>query len=357
MGLSSAISEIAYQSIKTNLSSGDSIQDIAAGLDHVLMLSRAGAVYTASPSQSGNARGQLGLSQWSYESNGHLLNAFPVTGFKKSSKSVAIAAGDHHSIVLDEDGEVFTFGSNNHGQLAFEFGSSDTTDVSTPTMVSVASLYPRNYAVRCLSIAGGGKNTYMVVQHQQYGKAHPSIDIWAAGMGQFGQLGNNTWNHYQAKPVRVKVISGLAEWDEKENKVSPIGVHTLSVGGTHTICCLDNYSKVDADATTGASRSSFHDVNYGRDVFVWGGNDSYQIGANGKRNNRPMPEYISPMEQSATELAVKSGWDEEGHKRFQLTPSKVIEVTNSKGKRVRRNVEQAIIAGDRVSACYSKLVE
>lgn len=224
-------------------------------------------------------------------------------------------------------------------------------------MVSVSGLYPRNYAVRCLQIAGGGKNTYMVIENHAYGKPYPSIDIWASGMGQFGQLGNNTWNHYQSKPVKVKVISGLAEWDEVENKVSPIGVHSLSVGSTHTICCLDNYSKVDADAATGSSRSAFHDINYGRDVFVWGGNDSYQIGANGKRNNRPMPEYISPMEQSATELAVKSGWEEEGHKRFQLTPSKVIEVRTSDGKRVKRNVEQAIIAGDKVSACYSKLVE
>lgn len=357
LGLSSAMSEISYQRIKTDLGKYDSIQDIAAGLDHVLMLSKAGVVCTASKSPTGNARGQLGLSQWSPPSEGHWIPLYTLTGFKKNSKAIAIAAGDHHSIVLDEDGEVFTFGSNNHGQLAFEFNSSDRADVSTPTMVSVTSLYPRNCAVRCLRIAGGGKNTYMVVQHQQYGKPYPSIDIWAAGMGQFGQLGNNTWNHYQAKPVRVKVISGLAEWDEQENKVSPIGVHSLSVGGTHTVCCLDNYSKVDADAATGSSRSSFHDVNYGRDVFVWGGNDSYQIGANGKRNNRPMPEYISPMEQSATELAVKSGWEEEGHKRFQLTPSKVIEVTDSRGRRVKRNVEQAIIAGDRISACYSKLVE
>lgn len=359
MGLSSGQSQISYRQLRSDLSKGDKIVDIAAGLDHLLLLSKHGNVYTAASSQLGNARGQLGVKDYVHDTTAQESSwSLPVTGFKKNSKITAIAAGDHHSIVLDEDGEVFTFGANAHGQLAFDFNSSDTSDVSTPTVVSVSGLYPRNYAVRCLKIAGGGKNTYMVVENQQYGKPFPSIDIWAAGMGQFGQLGNNTWNHYQSKPVRVKVISGLAEWNEVDNKVSPIGVHSLSVGSTHTICCLDNYSKVDADASMGKSRSSFHEVNYGRDVFAWGQNDSYQIGAgSGKRNNRSMPEYIAPMEQSATDLAVKSGWEEEGHKRFQLTPSKVIEITDSKGRRVKRNVEQAIIAGDKVSACYMKLVE
>lgn len=358
MGLSSGQSDISYRRLRSDLEKGDKIDDLAAGLEHVVLLSKQGYIFSAATTATGNSRGQLGISNWSFAGADAVeIQSSPVTGFKKNARATAIAAGDHHSIVLDEDGEVFTFGANAHGQLAFDFNSSDTSDVSTPTIVSVAGLYPRNYLVRCLKIAGGGKNTYMVVENQQYGKPYPSIDIWAAGMGQFGQLGNNTWNHYQSKPVRVKVISGLAEWNEADNRVSPIGVHSLSVGSTHTICCLDNYSKVDADATRGTSRSSFHEVNYGRDVFAWGQNDAYQIGAGGKRNNRAMPEYISPMEQSATDLAVKSGWEEEGHKRFQLTPSKVIEITDSRGKRVKRNVEQAIIAGDKVSACYMRLVE
>lgn len=356
MGLYSGTAEVSYRLLKSSLPKGDKIVDIASGLEHVLMLSAQGNVYTAASSQFGNARGQLGVKDYLYDTTSQ--ETLPITGFKKNSKITAIAAGDHHSIVLDEDGEVFTFGANAHGQLAFDFNSSDTSDVSTPTVVSVSGLYPRNYAVRCLKIAGGGKNTYMVVENQQYGKPYPSIDIWAAGMGQFGQLGNNTWNHYQSKPVRVKVISALSEWNEAENQVSPIGVHSLSVGSTHAICCLDNYSKVDADASMGKSRTAFHEVNYGRDVFAWGQNDCYQIGSGGgRRNNRSMPEYIAPMEQSATDLAVKSGWEEEGHKRFQLTPRKLIEITDSKGKRVKKNVEQAIIAGDKISACYMKLVE
>ncbi|RYE98213.1 MAG: hypothetical protein EOO77_37640, partial [Oxalobacteraceae bacterium] len=267
MGLSSAEASISYSIVKSDLSKGDKIVDIAAGLDHLLLLSQAGSIFSASMSQKGNARGQLGLPNWSTSQDGHVINASLITGFKQSSKATAIAAGDHHSIVLDSDGEVFTFGANAHGQLAFDFNAADTSDVAVPTMVSVSGLYPRNYAVRCLKIAGGGKNTYMVIENQQYGKPYPVIDIWAAGMGQFGQLGNNTWNHYQSKPVRVKVISGLTEWDEAAGRVCPIGVHSLSVGSTHAVCCLDNYSRVDAART-----DSFHDVNYGRDVFVWGGN-------------------------------------------------------------------------------------
>lgn len=352
LGLMSNTATISYKVVKSPLSKGDKICDIAAGKDHVLLLSRNGSVLSASQSPRGNERGQMGIPSLPSPAEDSEISATQISGLR-NARAIAIACGEHHSVVLDADGEVFSFGSNAHGQLAFDFNA-ETSNVNTPTMVSVASLYPRNYSVKCLKIAAGGKNTYMVVQNQQYDKPNSAkIDIWASGMGQFGQLGNNTWNHYQAKPVKLKVISGLTEWDEANNTVCPIGVHTLSVGSIHTVCCLDNYSKVDAEAAS--SRSSFHDVNYGRDVFVWGGNADFQIG-NGKRNNRPMPEYIAPMETSATEMAVKSGWEEEGHKRFQLTPQKEIMVKTAQGSRVKRNVEQAIIAGEKVSCCYMKVV-
>lgn len=161
-GLSSAPADISYKTILSDLTQGDSIKEIAAGLDHLVLLSQFGTVFTAAPSIRGNVKGQLGITNWQASSDEKTIRSGEVTGFKKNSKSIAIAAGDHHSVVLDEDGEVFTFGSNAHGQLAFDFNA-ESSDVSTPTMVSVASLYPRNYAVKCLKIAAGGKNTYMVI--------------------------------------------------------------------------------------------------------------------------------------------------------------------------------------------------
>lgn len=61
------------------------------------------------------------------------------------------------------------------------------------------------------------------------------------------------------------------------------------------------------------------------------------------------------MEGFAAELALKSGWEEEGHKRFQLTPAKEINIVDINGNQSRKNVEQALVAGKGISACYSRL--
>lgn len=261
-------SQISYHTITPSLASGETFSEIAAGLDHVLLLTNRGRVFSSTPNNRGNERGQMGLLDLTHETVApqNEYKAFEIEGLSRI-KATKIAAGEHHSIAMSSEGEVFSFGANQYGQLGFDFGP-DSNNVASPTMVGVQSLYPRNYRVKCQHIAAGGKNSYMVIENSQYGKPNSSrIDVWAVGMGQFGQLGNNTWNHYQSKPVKVRTISGLSEWSEAENKVVPIDVYMLSVGGSHTICCLDNYSHVAAEAST--DRYSKHDVNYGRDVFVW----------------------------------------------------------------------------------------
>jgi alpha-tubulin suppressor-like RCC1 family protein len=352
-GLSSNQASISYSRVRTNDQA--SFSDIAAGNEHLLLLSKTGSVYACSSSTKGNARGQMGQRDWRYEPESNALEAVKIEGFNNAT-ATAIAAGDQHSAVI-AGGEVYTFGANTYGQLAFNFNA-ESTDVVTPTSVMVNALYPRNLQAKCLSIAAGGRNTYMVIQSEEPGKPDSRrVDIWCSGTSQFGQLGNNTWNHYQSKPVKVKQISGLTEWDEVNNCVLPIGVYKLSVGSTHVICALDNVAKVDADPS--ASRKAFDTINYGRDCLCWGSSSDYQLGS-GKRASAPLPIYISPLESAAEKLALKSGWEEiidEGHKRFHLTPAKVIEVTLANGKRAKRNVEQMIVAGHLTSACYSRLVE
>ena len=346
-GLSTSPSTISYRRVRGK----DTFTDIATGKDHLVLLSGQGQVFTAATTVRGNSRGQMGLhGHTAQDVDACDIEAHLVLGFK-NAPAVSIAAGEHHSVVLDSDGEVFTFGANGHGQLGFEF-QAESQDVSTPTSVAVSQLYARNFAVRCRSIAAGGKNTFMVIEATEYGRTDSTkVDIWACGTGLQGQLGNNTWNHHQSRPVKVRSISGLREWDEVNHRPIPIGVHSLSVGNTHVVAVLDNVAYV------GAETDDFHDVNWGRDVFLWGGNADYQMGT-GKRNNRATPEYIQPMESRAETMAVRSGWQPESgdHKRFQLTPAKVITVKTADGHSKKMNVEQAVVAGDKVTACYARLV-
>jgi len=50
------------------------------------------------------------------------FSPLPVTAFSGTSKlrAKAIGAGDHHSVVLSQDGRVFTFGASSNGRLGKE---------------------------------------------------------------------------------------------------------------------------------------------------------------------------------------------------------------------------------------------
>ncbi|KAG9318537.1 hypothetical protein JVU11DRAFT_628 [Chiua virens] len=103
------------------------------------------------------------------------------------------------------------------------------------------------------------------------------IDILSCGNGQWGGLGNNTFSTFQGNPVRVKNISGLREFDEREQKLSPIIPHTISVSPTgHVLLSLDTQSRGGPGGL-------------GRDVVAWGLNHDYQLGT-GRRSslNAPM---------------------------------------------------------------------
>ncbi|KAM3450002.1 hypothetical protein MY3296_006463 [Beauveria thailandica] len=73
-----------------------------------------------------------------------------------------IAAGDHHSAVLDKTGRIFAFGDNTFGQLGF---ASDGEPVNyTPDTIAVNQLYAKSGLVaNVTSIAAGGVNTYFTV--------------------------------------------------------------------------------------------------------------------------------------------------------------------------------------------------
>ena len=79
----------------------------------------------------------------------------------------------------------------------------------------------------------------------------------------WGQLGNGVWNQIQHKPVRVKTIQGLVEWNEHLRRRVNIDVKYLSVGENHVAAVLDN------DVSGGIG---------GRDVYMWGCGEAYQLG-------------------------------------------------------------------------------
>ncbi|GAA94139.1 hypothetical protein E5Q_00787 [Mixia osmundae IAM 14324] len=384
------------------LASGENIVTVSSGSDHVLALTTAGRAFAVPASSRGNSNGQLGVRavqlftttrktdqpgdmpppqqiqmipdgfdvefDKSYDrllgdSIGKLAN-YNAEAIKTSDKSdsaqadirfctvlhelpslrgVAIdqlVAGARHSVAKTKEGRILTWGANSYGQLGLGPQMAFPT-IPTPTELPLTKSFPASVAVKCDKVAAGGDTTYLVVTRNEIRTGNVSIEVLACGNGRFGQIGNAAWAH-QGSPTKVKTISGLLEWSDHHQSIAPIAVHDLSVSSTHCAITLDN-AVVQ------------HDAKFGRDVFVWGHNESYQLGT-GKRSNLAVPQHLPPLPypnpakiSNAPESALSSGTPSPmAHHRLQLATATKVEG--------RKMVEEAIVAGHGSTAVYWRIV-
>lgn len=140
----------------------------------------------------------------------------------------------------------------------------------------------------------------------------------------------------QDTPIKMKALSGLFEFDEHTQKVSPIRLRDISVGTTHAATVMDNHAQIQSGSTKALEATD----DWGYDALWWGGNEHFQLGT-GKRSNLPRPTYINappgPEEKNGKQEA-----------RLQIMP-------RHKGKVGNRTVsmEQRVECGRHVSAIYS----
>lgn len=342
-------SPISYRKITIpNLNWGEKVVDVRSGQEHCLLLTSSGKLYSAaSATTSFPSKGQLGVP-------GLTGNSQPTGSFDqphevstlKGFEITKIAAGDYHSLAVDKQGRLFSFGDNSSGQLGFDL-SQESPTIDAPSLVAIDKLYKgTNQIPTVTSIAAGGSNTFFTVdalrvagqrEVDPIGIGRITADTWASGQGITGSLGGGRWTHMQGTPTKIKALSGLFEYDETNNTTIPIRLSRISAGQTHVSAVMNNVTHVGANHNT-----SENDTNWGADALFWGGNEFYQLGT-GKRNNQNTPLYIPPMDMQAE----KNMGRREEH-RFQITPRHKVKVG---GRNV--SVEQRIECGRGVTAVYS----
>lgn len=352
----SSRSKVSYRLIQPkDMSWGEKVSSISSGLEHLLLLTSSGRVFSAaSSSEAFPSRGEMGIPglSWTTRPPGPYDQPHEVTTLK-GFEIAAVAAGDYHSLVLDKEGRAFAFGDNTSGQLGFD-PSSESPYIDAPSLLPISRLYSgSNLSPRVTSVSAGGANSYFTIDAASIARpgATPSpstsigritADTWACGQGILGTLGTGRWTHVQGTPTKIKALSGLFEYDESNNTVIPIRLKRLSVGSTHASATMDNVTHVAAG--TSSATDSRNDTNWGADVVWWGGNEFYQLGM-GKRNNVAVPGYIAPLDSGAEKERVKR---KEEH-RFQITPRR--DGVRVGGRRV--SMEQRVECGRMVSAVYS----
>src|SRR5690606_6496950 len=132
--------------------------DVHGGREHVIALDESGAVYTWGSNQHGQiGQGTLG---------GLVSSPQPVAGL---SNVVTVTTGHYHSLALLADGSLRSWGMNAAGQLG------DGTQVRRTSPVSVTG------GNSFIGIAAGRNMSYAIREDGT---------LWAWGLNSEGQLGN-----------------------------------------------------------------------------------------------------------------------------------------------------------------------
>ncbi|KAL2131007.1 hypothetical protein VTI74DRAFT_5666 [Chaetomium olivicolor] len=347
-------SSISYRALKpAGLGWGEKVVDIKSGLEHCLLLTSKGRVFSAaSSSEEFPSRGQMGIPglTWQTRPAGPYDQPHEVTALRGRNIK-EIATGDFHSLALDSEGRVFSFGDNTTGQLGLDQDLA-ATYVDTPSPLPISKLYSgTDLLPKVTSIAAGGQNSFFTVDATKPHSQLPNelgrtvADTWVCGSGIHGSLGTGKWTHISPTPTKIKALSNLSEYDEATNRIIPIRLSRLAVGSTHACAVLDNLTHLTASGSTSQT-----DTNFGADALWWGGNEHYQLGT-GKRNNVNVPVYIGPLDGGKADAEL--GRKGEVH-RLQLTPRTTVRLGEEGGKKGRAvSVEQRVECGRYVTAVYS----
>jgi alpha-tubulin suppressor-like RCC1 family protein len=261
---------------------------LAAGFKHSLALDVNGAVW----SWGDNAYGQLGV--------GSTTDKKKATQISGLTDVVAISAGYYHSLALKADGTVWAWGYNNKGQL----GINSNTNKDAPVQV-LGGDQDGTYLTDIVAIAAG--NYFgLAVDKDGY--------VWAWGDNSAGQLGNGSTTTTKT-PVKVDDISGVIAvsagslnslaldvngdvfaWGD--NAYGQIGVGT-TVDKTAPVQ-VDDINDIVSIAA-GAAHSLA--IDQSGDLYVWGYNNKGQLGL-GSTTNYKTPEKVDDVDGSSLFIAA-----------------------------------------------------
>ncbi len=182
-----------YVTTPTKIPFPDKARDVAANMQHSLVVLENGDVYSFGHS----GYGKLGI----LDPPGRTTFDTPQK-IEQIGSALAVATGVLHSMVLLENGNLYTFGRNDFGEL----GLGDTEDRSFPTRVEALS------GVSLIVDASYGNHSLALLE---------SGELYSFGRGDWGQLGHGD-NEHKYTPTRVEAFQGS-------------NVLSLAAGGSHSL--------------------------------------------------------------------------------------------------------------------------
>ncbi|KAK5927900.1 hypothetical protein CgunFtcFv8_013009 [Champsocephalus gunnari] len=230
LGVGKAVSHSADLLVVESLK--DPVVSVAAGLRHSLAVTVSGCVYQWGTGLCSHAKRALSPRPVPP----HLSSTVPslVPGLDQKNVNM-VTAGLAHCVCLTEDGDLFLWGSNKHGQL-----TSTEPFLSSPTLVKRSLLGGEKVVLVCSGW------THIVAQTE-------SRRVYTWGRGDYGQLGRQTCHHAERQmtgpsagsgntvvslPAEVKVLCGATQIAcGSEHNLAILGGRLLSWGwNEHGMC-------------------------------------------------------------------------------------------------------------------------
>lgn len=163
-------------SLKSKPGDAEKFVDVAAGNDHVVVLTTHGNIYTWGVGE----RGQLGRKVLERHKITATTPERVVLG-TRTNRAVAVGAGNYASFAVDVNGDVWGWGANSTGQTGTGFVNHATdSEVHIPKKVLGLGAEELGDGERVVQIAGGDDHTLFLTSHGR---------VFACGLSIGGQLG------------------------------------------------------------------------------------------------------------------------------------------------------------------------
>ena len=191
---------ICISDISTNLIN---IKEISAGHNYTVAIDENGKVYAWGDNDSGE------LGDGTTEDSRVPICISDISTNLINIKE--ISAGQSHTVAIDEDGKVYTWGANWDGRL----GDGTTTDSNIPICIS-------DISTNLVNIEAISAGIFHTVAIDEEGKVY----TWGHNYG--GQLGDGTTTDSNI-PICISDISGNELYNQKALKISANGYWTIII--------------------------------------------------------------------------------------------------------------------------------
>lgn len=337
------------------------VSDIASGKQHLVLLSQSGQVFTCATGlkRAHESLGQFGLTDFTQFDKPPLPNKVheiiflnKYKGTDKSGKESVVhrkfdkvAAGDFHSLALDNAGGLWSFGLNRYGAVGKPVTYNSEIIPFPSKMDSFGAYFNKTELPRCIDMASAGgtcfatftsSDVYELFKKSWEQAGNASFDVkklakdtknlflFSWGYGLKGELGVGHYMHGVADPQPLRHLMDMKDYNEKTNRMESIGVRKWCCGNNHIFVVLNN-----------------------DDVLCWGDNEFGQLG-NGKRIRSAGPQLVHHLLEPNSETEKKT-LTSRINDRLALSHGDLKDV---RGRKIKSKVELQMEAGENASALY-----